>query len=216
MKHLIKNEFFPTLSSFGFTIYKNNLIISPTDDLLKGFCFDRHDERLYVHLFVQPLYIPYKHQTLNYGWRLKGDTGLGDMFLLKDEQMNFTTSEIKRLLLLEKDVLLETKNALNFLNNFLLGNRKLIASKNEKDIRYKEALTYTEAYVYPEQAGFLVDRFLQLWEADPYNNAVWMKEIRNNMLLLKEASASVEQVKVLFEKWKEFSYSNLKLPENVK
>ena len=211
LKSLIQKEFFPTLLSYDFVVYKNNLIIKPVNNLLRGFCFDRHDNQLYVHLFIQPLYVPSTYQNLSYGWRLKGVHSLGDMFLLDDNQLECTKAEIRSLLLSQKDILLAINTALDFHNRFLISNLKLLAHKTEVDIRHQETLTLTQSFIYPEKTCILVDDFLERWERDDRNHIPWMREIQNNMLLLKHCCTSNDKILELFAKWRSTTIEKLRL-----
>jgi hypothetical protein len=214
LKKLIKKEFLPLLSPYGFILYRSNLIVEPINDLLKGFCFDRSHNHLYVHLFIQPLYVPATFQDLSYGWRLKGQHALGDMFLLDDEHIEFTKSELNKLILKEKGWLQETKTAFDFYTKFLISDLKLTGYKTKINLRYQETLTYTEAYIYPGRACNLVEEFLKKWEKDDRKDIEWMQEIKNNMLRLKQGCDSKEKIQELFNEWKKYTSSNLKL-ENI-
>jgi len=211
LKSLIKKEFLPVLSPYDFMVYKNNLVIKPVGDLLRGFCFDRHDDSLYVELFIQPLYVPIQYMFLDYGWRLRDSQKSSEIFWLKEGQIEHSIFEIKRLLLSEKDILLETNTALDFYNKFLISDLKLSVYKTEINIRYQETLTLTQAYIYPEKTCILVDDFLKKWEKDDRKNVAWMQEIKNNMLLLKQNCASKEKIRELLTEWKGFTTEKLKL-----
>jgi hypothetical protein len=209
LKKLISDEFLPMLAPDNFVLYKNNLIQQPVNHLLKGFCFDKGNH-LYVHLFVQPLYVPSEFQYLSFGWRLSGTGKYGEMFLLDDESMEYTKSEIGRLIQQEKDLLLSIKTPLDFFNTFLLGDLKLLQSKS-KDMNYQQGLACTQAYIYPEKACAIVDRFFKNWDSADRKELPWMQQIKNNMMLLKDACSSKEQVHALLSNWKEFTIKHLEL-----
>lgn len=59
----------------GFTAKKNLLFFRPLGHILRGICFDNScfkPKGFFVHVFVQPLFVPCNHIALNFGWRIGG------------------------------------------------------------------------------------------------------------------------------------------------
>jgi hypothetical protein len=198
------------LAADGFGIHRNDLVIEPVDDLLKGFCFDRSDNVLYVHLFIQPLYIPSQYRYLSYGWRLKRDN-FQSMFFLDEEHIEDSISEISRLLVKEKHWLLDTKTVTDFYHRFLISDLKIMQNKSGIDIRYDETLTYTRAYLHPQAACSYVDQFLTKWTEEGEREGGWVQEVVNTMHLLQQVCESKEKVEELFDQWKQFTATNLNI-----
>jgi len=211
----IFKELLPTLKQDGFKIYKNNLILSPINDLLRGFCFDKHDTRLYVHLFVQPLYVPMAYQNLSYGWRLKDERSGLEQFLIDDEHLNDSVIEIKRLVDENKKTLLATSNALSFYDTFLISDAQILANRTDKDIRFQEAFALTKSYLYPETTCSNVETFLQKWEMDSNKGSTWMQELKTNMLQLKKSCNDTIKIGEQFTQWVSYTKSRLRLIDSL-
>ena len=56
----------------GFAVSRRSLFMCPVKHILRGFCFDRSIDPLsfYLHVFIQPLYVPRDSVALSFGERL--------------------------------------------------------------------------------------------------------------------------------------------------
>src|SRR5439155_25246024 len=72
-ERLARKEFVPHLP--GYSVRGSLIYEAPVEDILKGFNADTSAftaERVFVEVFVMPLYVPSEHLVLNIGIRLGG------------------------------------------------------------------------------------------------------------------------------------------------
>jgi hypothetical protein len=187
------------------------LFNAPVIHLLRGFSFDTSGfdrNTFYVHVFLQPLYVPRDHVAYLFGKRLYGRQG--QSWSIDAEHQGATV----------EDVLASIKEqGLPFLGYVQtpgdLARKAPLVGGRGSDPNMSEAVAYSFvlAHEYAEARGAL-DRLQALLRAgDPADP--WAAELLGRSQLVRERlERDPEEAIALLEEWNEQTRTNLRLPRD--
>ena len=178
----LKNNFTSFLSEARLKKKGNSFISVEQEEILKGFAFSRVDERLYVHWFILPFIPVTEDLSLDVGERLVGKHETRDLFLLKDEKLEKTTSMLKELIKEKIDTLKSINSIKNFYIHFYEQNNwdRLNNLWLKSELRNLERIIFAKAYLsipFDEE----LKAFREKWESDDRNHVSWMQDMNHRM-----------------------------------
>jgi len=186
----------------GFSVIKYLCIKTPVNNMLAGFCFEKIRTHLYVNLFFQLLFVKADCITLKYGWRLSGRHKQGSLFLVDEENIEYSYSEVKTLLSKEVDFVASIDTLEKFYNFF--------KTRARDDLRYYEGLVYTAFYLNAYDKEKMLNKFMQLWELSDRKELYWMKEMKEGIDTLVKLDGK-EELMTFFNNNIEWTLNELKL-----
>lgn len=206
IQRVLKKYFQKFMTDHSFTLEKDMLYSTNSQDMLLGFCFDKSGfvkEGVYVHVFVQPYYIKLDHVALSFGGRLEGRDG--DIWLFKNNpKMEATVSELIPLM----------EDAIGgFLNKVNTPLKFYDYYKDEREsLRTIEAVVYSALYAKKSNAVSLVDNFIKKLKTEDLT-IDWIKNILLEMEALKLILDENDKIEDFFKQNISFTKRELGIPD---
>lgn len=209
----LKNNFAPILSKAGFKKKGNSFISVEQEEILKGFVFDKSGDNLYVNWFVLP-FIPVADEIyLDVGERLVGEQETGDLFLLKEPNIEIITKELQGLISKKTTLLKRINSCRDYYNFFYEENnwKKLNNHWLNSNLRHVERVLFVKAYLnLPFEKE--LKAFKKEWQNNDRKPVSWMQEIKREVDKLVEAkNRSKESVTNLLDSMRNETVDNLNL-----
>lgn len=189
-----------------FKLDKGILYKSPVKDVLVGFCFEKsgfNKECVYVSVFAQPLYIESDCIVLTFGHRLKNKKN-GELWHLKNNPN--IDKVVKDLVALMEKEIQDFFPKVQTANDFF----KYYKDKKVKNIRIKEALTYSAIYSERKESKELLESFINELKNEDLEIG-WINSVLQNATNMKELLQSGVGVSTLFDKNIELTKTHLKV-----
>lgn len=192
--------------SSNFKLDKGVLYKNPVKDILVGFCFERSSsekESLYVWSFAMPLYIEKEDLSLTFGHRLRNK---------KNEELWHFKNNPKVDGVIKDLIALMQKEIKHFFPRVEKPNDFFEFYKNEKvkNIRIKEALTYSAVYAKRKESKELLEILTNELKNEDLDIG-WIRGVLQNVTDLKEFLKKDNNVNTLLNKNIELTKSNLKI-----
>lgn len=185
----------------AFTAKGQLLFIRPISSALRAIYFDSSGFALnlfFVHVFVQPLFVPAKHIALNLGWRIGGESHRWD---ISDPKLQ---TELNAAL---------KREGIPFLTQVRSPRDIVVAVESlhkSADPYAQQVIAYSLARSGDiKQACLELDRFVELVEPTGY----WREEIKRAEVLKKMILADPSEAQRLFDRWENETAINLGLEE---
>ena len=202
------------LETDGFICNNKMIILAPIKDFISSFLFDKPQANCYLHWFIQPIYYPSLYICLTYGWRLGAERKI---FSLDNENdMQFTKTEMIRLIKESKHHVLDIKTPMDFYNKF---NDLSIFDNFKKAMidpfLHKEMMAITLCYTGNKDYKNIIDGALDYWSTSDRTQLSWMQDITIRLKKLREYCDNGTRNE-LFKEWESYTVKNLRLEKYYK
>lgn len=202
----IYNRYLSDKISSDFKLDKGVLYKSPVKDILIGFCFEKSSsekESLYVWSFAMPLYIEKEDLSLTFGHRLKNKKNQELWHLKNNPNIDKVIKDL--LILMEEEIK-------NFFPKIEKPKDFFEYYKNEKvkNIRIKEALTYSAIYAEQKESKEILENFINELKNEDLD-IDWINGVLQNVTSIKELLQKGSNVNALLNKNIELTKSHLKV-----
>lgn len=205
----LRLSFAKQLEEVGYLLHGSNRFVKAEKDLIKGFLFDWSGGDVYVHWFIMPVFSPTGVFYLNYGDRLSAGKPFNRRFPMDQMSVRSSTEVILQLIFDQVPELERIDSVLEFENSFFKDEWK-------SDERWIETLVYVKNYTLQADRLDIIERAVDALDAGGRLDLGWVKEIKSNILILKEANGrSISAVNEVFDTWKRETIANLRLEKFI-